>query len=341
MLNLLVDTCVWLDAAKDAQLRQLLGVLGDLIKMGEVRLIVPRTVIEEFAAHKERIIEESGRSLSSVFKRVKDAVAKHGDPAKRQDVMDQLNDVDHRIPLLGSLANESVAQIEGLLAGGQIIEISDSVKARAVQRGIDKVAPFHRQRNGINDSILIEIYAEQAAAGRRERFAFVTHNVKDFSHPTGDNKTPHPDLAPLFSKIKSHYCITLADALNRVKGGLVTDLMFDHENWEENARSFSELVAAEAELCDKVWYNRHKCLVENVEDGKVTVVDDDMADRRYPPHEIVRSIWEGAKNSAKKAEIRYGSENMGPWDDFEWGMINGKLSAIRWMLGDDWDMLDT
>jgi hypothetical protein len=36
-----------------------------------------------------------------------------------------------------------------------------------------------------------------------------------------------------------------------------------------------------------------------------------------------------------------GSENLGPWSDFEWGIINGKLSALRWVTGDDWDMLDT
>jgi hypothetical protein len=31
----------------------------------------------------------------------------------------------------------------------------------------------------------------------------------------------------------------------------------------------------------------------------------------------------------------------GGYDDFEWGMINGKLPALRWALGDEWDFLDT
>ena len=38
---------------------------------------------------------------------------------------------------------------------------------------------------------------------------------------------------------------------------------------------------------------------------------------------------------------KYGNDNVGPYNDFEWGMLSGKLSALRWVLGDDWDMLDT
>tara|TARA_Y100000815_G_C13296781_1_gene482993 strand:+ start:1342 stop:1488 length:147 start_codon:yes stop_codon:yes gene_type:complete len=43
----------------------------------------------------------------------------------------------------------------------------------------------------------------------------------------------------------------------------------------------------------------------------------------------------------KKTEEELGEGELGPWDDFEWGMINGKLSAIRWVLGEDWGVLDT
>lgn len=80
-----------------------------------------------------------------------------------------------------------------------------------------------------------------------------------------------------------------------------------------------------------------------IQTGKLKVIDKDkwlaMNDRREKF--LVDEVWEGAKRAAAEKEKLYGDGNLGPWTDFEWGMLNGKLSALRWALGDDWDMLDT
>jgi PIN domain-containing protein len=175
MFKILIDTCVWLDLAKDYNQQPLLGVLEELIRTKEVSLILPRTVIDEFARNKARVIEDSSRSLSSTLKRVKEAVDKFGDPRRKRMVLRQLSDVDHKLPSLGEAAFETVGRIEMLFQGTAVVEISNDVKLRASQRAIDRKAPFHRQRNGIDDAILIDTYAD--FVGTRgttgERFAFV------------------------------------------------------------------------------------------------------------------------------------------------------------------------
>jgi hypothetical protein len=341
--NILIDTCVWLDAAKDYQQQAILAALEELIRQGDIALILPRTVIDEFARNKARIIEESTRSLSSTLKRVKEAVEKFGDPRKKNAVLRQLNDVDHRLPTLGEAAVDTVGRIEKLFSHTPVTEVSDAVKLRAAQRAIDKRAPFHRQRNGIEDAILIEVYADavRAKTSAGSRFAFVTHNIKDFSQPNANNKLPHPDIATLFSRVRSLYFITLGEALRRVRPEQFADLMIEQE-WIEEPRRLTEIVDVIGELIDKVWYNRHQVTRAKIESGETKIVDKEtypIKDHARRP--IQRDIWEGALKSAAKVERKYGLDNLGPWDDFEWGMINGKLSALRWVLGEEWDSLYT
>jgi hypothetical protein len=91
------------------------------------------------------------------------------------------------------------------------------------------------------------------------------------------------------------------------------------------------------ELVDKVWYNRHQNRMWRIEHGEIEIVPEGT--ERYGSNVIHEHILEGAIKSAERVEEKY--EDTGPWSDFEWGMINGKLSALRWVLGDEWDMLDT
>jgi hypothetical protein len=91
-------------------------------------------------------------------------------------------------------------------------------------------------------------------------------------------------------------------------------------------RSKEEIENALAECFDKVWYSRHCGLV--------------LAGK-FEGNEIPADIKRGAFEAAKRIEDKYSIEELNSMSDFEWGMLCGKLSALRWMLGDDWDNLDT
>ncbi len=344
MFKMLIDTCVWLNLAKDPKQTPVLGVVEEMVKRGMVTLIVPSVVLDEFRRNRERIAKESAKSLSAHFRLVKDAVGKVGGNKRRmQVVLSHLDDVDRKIPILGGAAADVLDRIEKLLTASPIIEPCEAVKLRAAQRALEKRAPFHRDKNAFADAILMETYAEcirdKTTSGIR--FAFVTHNKSDFSIENGNQKMPHPDFASLFSRIKSLYFINLPEALRRIEPSLVTDIMLEC-SWTQEPRGLTEILEAEDLLFHQVWYNRHSNMRINIEEGKIKVVDKETFPRPSGAQETIqRDVLKGALKAARDVERRYGKKNLGPWDDFEWGMINGKLSALRWILGDEWDMLDT
>ena len=101
--------------------------------------------------------------------------------------------------------------------------------------------------------------------------------------------------------------------------------VFDDTEGDE-VRTLEEVLEAENMFLDKIWFDRHLSLEYRIDQGM---------------EDVNSEIWQGAMESARKVIEKYGEENLGPYSDFEWGMLNGKLSALRWVLGDEWDMLDT
>jgi hypothetical protein len=325
MIKILVDTCAWLDLAKGADQSKFITVIEELIRLKEIAFIVPQIVLDEFGRNKERVIHEGTKSLASVFGRVKDIVSEFGDPQDKEAALNQLSDVRHKLPSLVETAAFNISRVETMLRSATMIPTTDMVLIRAAQRAIAKRAPFHLPKNSMADAVLMEIYADciVEAGTEDDQFAFVTHNKEDFG--ATNKQHPHPDFAASFSAGKSQYFIKLIDALRHFTPALMGDIEVEQE-WEEVPRTFTEILAVEQELYDKIWYNRHQNQVYKAEHGIDGVTKQQV------------KVGEAA---AKKKEETYGKINLGPYDNFEWGMLNGKLSALRWVMGSEWDFLDT
>src|SRR5580704_9709930 len=93
----------------------------------------------------------------------------------------------------------------------------------------------------------------------------------------------------------------------------------NHQNLESR-RPLEEILAATHKLSDQVWYERHQLLEHKSQ----------TAEYVWEPN--VHAL---ALAAARKIEAKYPKADLGPYDDFAWGMLCGKLSALRWALGDD------
>lgn len=341
-MRLLVDTCVWLDLAKDYREQPVIAALEDLVSNGEVELIVPQQVLDEFDRNKTRITEEARRGLQTHFRLVRQAINRFSDDEKKVDLLAGLHEVDHRVGVDGDAVGESIKRIDQLLRSVPGLATTDAIKQRVTERALCKKAPYHRAKNSVGDAILIETYTDIASSATADSpCAFITHNTKDFSDAGGDSRLPHVDLAHLFQTPRSAYWIAMVDFLKDCS----PDLLGDHDSefsYSQEARRLSEILEAENVLFRQVWYNRHWNLRTKIENGEHHVVaEQDYSRNPYRADQTLDTVWERALAAAKKTEEELGIENLGPWDDFEWGMLNGKLSALRWILGDEWDMLDT
>jgi hypothetical protein len=104
------------------------------------------------------------------------------------------------------------------------------------------------------------------------------------------------------------------------------DFLQMHGVLKSYVRAESEIGKAEQEFFDRVWYYRKIVMFENIKAGKETITP-----------EILKSC----RVHMKEMREKYG-RNIGHYmTDWEWGYVNGKFAALRWVLGEEWDFLDT
>lgn len=335
MHYIMLDTCVLLDISTRKNDLPIVSALESLVSSELVKLVISDLVIEEFERNKDDVADKTRKRLSYEFKQVKSVISQFGGDEKEKAI-EILDDVNTRLPLLSEANYATISRVENLIKESLQINVSDKTKILAVQRGLDKRAPFHINKNSVADAIIIEQFSEYVTSNDSDgnEFIFITHNHNDFS--AKDHRQPHDDFLDIFNKNNVHYCNNVSSAISLVDDDYLSDIQFEYDFTEET-RGLSEILNSMDELVDKIWINRHFNREYGIENGDIRIVPDET--KEHGNGVIHESIWEGAQKAAQQVIEKY--EDTGPWDDFEWGMLNGKLSALRWVLGDDWDMLDT
>ncbi|ADN08226.1 PIN domain-containing protein [Sulfurimonas autotrophica] len=332
---IMIDTCVWIDLAKNPALKPLTLAIKQLIDSNELKIITTKIIKEEFLNNKDKLVEIGRKKISQNIKNLKSLIHEHSTVSNKEDALKGLDDINHKLPTMVDSISEHTNLIWEVLESSEELELTDEIKLISAQKAYKKEAPFHNGKNNMADSMLIELFFSHL--NETDSFYFISHNKNEFSSKA-DTRKAHEGFNEYFFKENVHYSLDLYNTINEIFPGTLEEIEIE-ESWFDEGRGFFDIIEYTNEFCDRIWYNRHLNLRYKIESGMHEVVDEKGYDS-YNPNQTVKYIWEGALESAARMEALYG-DKLEPMDDFEWGMLNGKLSALRWVLGDEWDMLDT
>ncbi|HAW0470576.1 TPA: DUF4935 domain-containing protein, partial [Escherichia coli] len=267
---IMLDTCVWLDISSKKSELPMLTAIEHLVGDGSIKILLPDLIRAEYERNKDRVIEATRKRLSSEFRVIKGVIESFGVEGK-DTALRTLDDVNHRLPILSEVNQNTVNRVTKLFDMAHEVIISDAAKIRAAERAIAKKAPFHKQKNSVADAMLAETFQEFRLShiSEYETFRFVTHNVTDFSGK--DHRQPHDDFADIFDGNSSLFFNTTSSAIE----DLLDLEEFHYENsfaWEDETRGLQEIMSAMDELFDKVWYNRHMNMMYHIDNGDIEVV---------------------------------------------------------------------
>ena len=91
-------------------------------------------------------------------------------------------------------------------------------------------------------------------------------------------------------------------------------------------KELNDIMQAEKEVSDRIWLHRYLEVSASKEAEELFLGSKSSEESK-------------SQESLRAAKLRtiYGSE---PIDDFELGMLHGKLSALRWVLTSKWDSFE-
>lgn len=215
MIYIFCDTCVFLNLATDVKLFDLIQKLAELSDKGVVKLVVPDIIHKELDDHKESIVKKRIASYKGHLKNIQNLYELFK-PETVELLKKEISSINSELPKREEILTKNIAEILKLTQKSILVKYTDKHVSNMTQRAIDKIFPFHRDKNSVKDALISETFVEFISnlPSDCERSYFITDNKDDFSD-TSDARLPHKDWASVFNE-KIHYSINIGAVLNDI-----------------------------------------------------------------------------------------------------------------------------
>lgn len=338
MIKVLVDTCVWIDLLDDYRMRPRLKAFIHLVRQGEMDLILPQLVVDEFQRNKYNTLKAISGGFANQINTTGKLARKFMRTPPSMDVARHLEDLSEQMKREGEAAAREIGEVEQFFKSVPLLQTTDDARIRASRRAERKLAPFHNTRNSMADALILEVFREamEADPDPDNLFVFVTSNHTDFSQPEGDRRTHHTDLTEFFPAPRARYATDLSSILAPFGQDLVD--RYTPAEFDEPRRK-TEVMDMIDRLEDIHRYHEIRAREALVEAGRLVVVEDDPRGRRnrLPVGQIRRSAVERHRRQLATLEAKLDDDDKRELDEYERGELAGRMAALEWLLGEEWD----
>ncbi|WP_348530010.1 PIN domain-containing protein [Rhizobium leguminosarum] len=301
-------------------------------------LIVPRIVVEEFDRNKVKTLKVISGGMANQVSEAGRLARKFMQSNQSTELSRHLEDLAEQMNRESEAAEREIREVERLFEEFPNMPTSDAARLRVSRRAEAKLAPFHRGTNSTADALILEAFREAIAADPdlENTYIFITSNHTDFSQVNGDRRVSHPDLAEYFPENRASFALDIMSVIGLFGMDLIDRFMPDEF---DEPRKKTEIMEMIDKLEDISRYHDIKDREKLIEAGRIVIVEDDPGRRREatPPGIIRRSSLERQRRQLENLEAKLDEDEKRELDERERGELSGRMAALEWLLGGEWD----
>ncbi len=225
MIYLLLDTCTWLNCFIPKFRKKIIPSLQNLLDHDKISLLVPDIVHEEFKRKENDFIEKCLKSDLSHVKAVQELklLLKSADRIPFETYLDEIKKA-----LLSRKKEDIIffSNCNSLLNHKNTIQLerTDEILADATKLGLEKKAPFHRNKNSTADAVIIlqfkKFLTSYNPKETTKEVYFVTFDG-DFADPSDPNSA-HSDFQEIFKYSNIKWSNKISEVINKIDPTLIT-----------------------------------------------------------------------------------------------------------------------